>query len=235
MITRASILVAGLLVASAAVAQRPPPPGQDPVPRGRAPRETMSALDRSRDFDRELNARMDPNSGKPLVKSAEVAACLAAGAKAAAAGLIGGPMTSDAKYQALTQALTGKYKICAPNVGVPLFFISGALAEELVRRAHPALADRIAPSEVAAAKAFSASMSGRLTMDSLGRCLAANSPGLTYRMLANAADSGGETAALTGLYAQTPECGQSAPPPGISIAEQRSSIATGLYQWLHRS
>lgn len=219
------------LIGSAASAQESGPPKTAPIPR-----PTMNQQDFSRKFDKEYDSRIRLADQGGIVRASDVATCLTKKADgAAAASLIGGAMTNDTHYQALMAALRGPYKQCAPSTAISMYAISGALAEELVRREKPTLPDRSGPSEAPVIKAFAMPPASGLTMDSLGRCLAANSPGMSYHLLANPAGSPGEAQWLAALYAGTPECGVSTMPASIEIAEQRSAIATGLYRWLHRT
>jgi hypothetical protein len=219
------LLGAALAAQSPAFAQNPPPPPQVTHPGATA-------------FNNEYNTKVlmsmqnQPVMAYSMAK--KVAGCLAARGKADAGSLVGGTMSADANFNGLTQALTKKYKACVTQdaVGVPMAYINGALAEELVVRQHPALQDR-APTADAAAKSFYTDAAG-VTMDTLGRCLAVYSPGLAYRVLATTAGTASETQALASLYSQTPECGVSAAPAGIPAVEQRASVAAGLYHWTHR-
>ena len=168
-----------------------------------------------------------------LATANTVAQCLARRAKDKGGELLGGPMSDDPEFRDLTRALSGRDRNCASAAPVPLLFINGALAEQLVRMKQPSLQARAALADAAAAKAFYAT-SGGITIDSLGRCLAVYSPGLAYRVLATGAGSATEAQALSQLYAQTPECGVRAAPRDIPVVEQRTAVAAGLYHWLNR-
>lgn len=229
-------LVGGVLLASsaAATAQKPPEPNQPP---SRGSTYEMRHPNAAK-FEREYNSKvLLSGENKELETYAfarSVAACVAKSAKGKAGNLIGGAMTSDANYEGLTRALTVKQRGCVTQqAAVPIGLVSGALAEELLRMENPTLQDRSSPAQTAAARAFYAA-SGGVTMDSLGRCLAVHSPGLAYRVLRTGAGSTDETREMAGLFARTPECGVIAPPKDIPAFEQRSSVASGLYHWVHK-
>ena len=216
----------GCLVSSAALAFQPKPP-----PAGHA-------VSSNQLIDREYNSKIRSNIPAKDVTNITVAKatakCLASSAKDKAGKLIGGPMTEDPSFKALSRGLFGRYRNCAPTTeGVPLVLISGALAEELLRLKQPALQSHAVPTDPVAAKAFYATTGG-VTIDSLGRCLAIYSPGLAYRMLWTGAGSAAESDALRQLYAETPACGVRVTPRDIPTVEQRSAVATGLYYWLQK-
>ena len=216
-----SVVAGAILIGTPAVAQRVLP---EP--------KRIDRQDWARKFEQEYGARMLVGKVAVLKKPGQVASCLVNSPQGSAGRLVGGPMTNDARYQALMTALQTTHKQCAPSAAIPLAYISAALAEEILRKERPKLQDRATPD--VAAKAFYTSSSGGLTIDSVARCLAAHAPGLAYRVVATPAGSAGEGQALAALYAQTPECAVSSPPPGISAAEQRSAVAAGLYHWVHR-
>ena len=218
---------AALAVQSPAFAQAgPPPPPQLSHPGATA-------------FTNEYNTKVllglqnQPVAAYSAAK--KVAGCVAKRTKDDAGALVGGTMSKDVNFAGLTGALMNKHKVCVTQdaVGVPMVYINDALAEELLTRQPKALQDRAALSDAAAAKSFYGAGSD-VTMDTLGRCLAAYSPGLAYRVLVTGAGTTGETQALATLYAQTPECGVPAAPNGIPAVEQRGAVAAGLYHWTHR-
>lgn len=220
----AAAALVSVSLAGSAAAQYIPPPGH--------------AVGNNQAIDREYNSKIRSNASSKEVaqmSAANAAAkCLASSAKAKAGQLIGGPMTDDPSFKALSRGLFGRYRICAPTTeGIPLVLISGALAEELVRLKQPALQNHAVPADAASAKAFYAA-SGGITMDSLGRCLAVYSPGLAYRLLFTVAGSATESEALRQLYAETPACGVRATPKDIPMVEQRAAVAAALYHWLHK-
>lgn len=217
---------AALAAQSPAFAQSPPPPPQITHPGG--------AVFRS-EYNTKVLLGLKAQPVAAYAQAKGVAGCVATRGKSNAGSLIGGTMTSDTNFDALTRALSNKYRVCVAEsaVGVPMSYINGALAEELVRRMNPSLQDHVVPADAAAAKAFYTAAEG-LTMDTLGRCLAVYSPGLAYRVLATSAGTADETLALATLYGNTPECGVRAAPNGIPAVEQRAAVAAGLYHWTHR-
>ena len=195
-----------------------------------------------RNFDNDYNSKVLLKAdGATVAKvhgaAMSVAECVAKKAKGEAGALLGGPMTRDPSFEALAKALgTRKYDRCVSQdaVGMPMDRINGALAEVLLRGANPMFEDRARTVDTTAAGAFAKDSNGK-TIDSVGRCLAAYSPGLAYRVLLAKSGSGEESAALAAAYAASPECGVAKVPDGIGLDEQRSAIAAGLYHWTHRS
>ena len=92
--------------------------------------------------------------------------------------------------------------------------------------------DRSPAGSAAAASAFYTDPAGP-TIETVGRCLAAHSPGLAYHVLQADVASKAEEAALAALYAATPECGVPKPPADIAPSIQRSAVASGIYHWTH--
>jgi hypothetical protein len=152
-----------------------------------------------------------------------------------AGSLVGGPMSSDEQYSALTKALSSRYSRCvdAKAAGIPMDVVNGALAEALIKKSRATFDPRAKSVNVTEAEKFFASPSP--TMASIGRCLAIYSPGMAKDVLDASAGTSVESTALNTLYAKTPECGVEQQPPGIPAAEQRAAIASGLYLWTHRS
>lgn len=191
-------------------------------------------------FENEYNSKVVLNNqgtGQVYGRAYEVAECLAKKSGKEAAGMVGGPMSADPSYDKLAKALTGrKYSRCvsADAAGIGMDMVNGALAEALLKGEGVALDDRAKSVNVTAAQAFYGEGKG-VTIDSLGRCLAAYSPGLAMKVLASAAGTKAEEEALVALYRQTGECGVRSAPSGFSGIEQRAAVAVGLYHWLHRS
>jgi hypothetical protein len=229
-----------ILGTAALVAQSPLSAQPTPKPTGPAGPSTFNERHPnretfSREYDTKIRLKLENQPVATYVQAKAVAACLANRNKKDAGSLVGGFMTSDTNFDALTRALSRKYQACVTEdaVGVPMAYINDALAEELVRRQNPALQDRVVPADAAAAKGFYATLDG-LTMDTLGRCFAVYSPGLAYRVLATGAGTPSESAALASLFSSTPECGVPASPKDIPAVEQRGAVAAGLYHWTHR-
>lgn len=175
----------------------------------------------------------DPRESGKMAMS--VASCLVSKAGKAADAMVGGPMSADPNYDALVKALTNrKYDHCVKReeAGLPMNQVNGALAESLVKAAHPALPDRASGINAGTVSSFFSDPGGK-TIDSVARCLAVYSPGLAAKVLGTEQGSAAETGALAELYAKSPECGMKAAPDGFSALEQRDALAVGLYHWLH--
>ena len=168
--------------------------------------------------------------------AASVGRCMVRISGDGAAELIGGPNTDDEGYRKLGRAMQRRYTACGDEAGgVPAMVLNYGLAEALVLREDSLdLADRAQDVNVDEAEAFAGVLDGQVTMDGIARCLAAYSPGLAHKVVQSEAASPGETAALEQLYAQSPECGLSAPPDSIPSVYQRGSLAVALYQWTHK-
>jgi hypothetical protein len=164
----------------------------------------------------------------------DVADCLTQHAKEKAGQLVGGPMTADPRFEQLSKSLAGKYSACASKAkGLPLFMLNASLAEKLVRSEYATAPAPLPTADQPAAKAFYASAQG-VTIDSLARCIAVNSPALVYRLVSAPAGSAEETKAMSDAYAQTPACGVSAAPADIPVAEQRAAFAVAMYSWMRQ-
>lgn len=210
---------------------------QQPPVRTGQPSSTWGIRHPNSNFEREFDSKVrlafkDPLQGA-YVMAGDVARCVARRKDAGA--LIGGAMTGDERYDRLATALGRKYSSCVNEgaVGVPMVIINGALAEELVKEAKPAFPERHPPVDVAAARAFYTDPAG-VSMETVGRCMAAYSPGLSYRVLGTRPGSQDEVSAMTAMFINTPECGVKAAPADISLAVQRSAVATGLFFWSRR-
>ena len=154
-----------------------------------------------------------------------------------AAKLVGGAMTDDEEYKALSKAMARPLRTCLrrETTGLPMLVVNGALAENLVRAREPQLEPRAMSVNQDEADAFTAMAPGvRITFDMIGRCAAVYSPGLTYEVLKSKPGSNAEEEALDALYAATPECGLAESPEGAPATYQRSVLASGLFHWLHR-
>ncbi|HEY8591577.1 MAG TPA: hypothetical protein VIL42_01790 [Sphingomicrobium sp.] len=167
--------------------------------------------------------------------AAQVATCLIKRTGEAAPELVGGAMTTDPRFDRLSKALSGKHKACSgKSSGLPLFLINSAVAEQLIRAKNRTYPDRAAPADAAAGASLYKAAAG-VTIDSVGRCLAVQSPGLVYKVVAATPGSPQEAQALANAYAQTPSCGVPAAPADIPVVEQRAALTLGLFAATHRT
>jgi hypothetical protein len=226
--------MATVAIAASATAQQTPPPPQNTPP----PAPSYNDLHPNANFASEYDLKGKNGYGnqrqEKTSSAQDVAACLVSESREKAGALLGGPMTDDETFKRLTRSLTHERRNCAPETAaIPLIYINGALAEELIRRERPALAIHATPADLGAAKAFYTGLNG-VTMDSLGRCLAVYSPGLAYAVVFTPAQSALEKQAMARLYAETPQCSVQVAPSNIPANEQRAAVAAGLYHWTHR-
>lgn len=236
---RAFIMFSALCaISSGALAQQGNIPSAAQRIESQVNRDTRKAGTKA--FENEYNSKVvlkNQGPGEIYGHAYTVAECLAKKAGTEASGMVGGPMSADPGFDKLAKALTGrKYSRCvsAEAAGIGMDMVNGALAEALLKSEGKALDDRAKSVNVTAAQGFYGDGKS-VTIDSLGRCLAVYSPGLAMKVLASAAGTKAEEAALGALYKQSGECGVSAAPSGFTSIEQRSAVAAGLYHWLHRS
>ena len=164
-----------------------------------------------------------------------VAQCLVKRVGAGSGALIGGALNNDPKFNRLSQALAGKYDSCTRSArgSVPLVAVNAALAEQLTRATSMSLPRYSSGLNEVATKAFYEA-DGRFTIDNLGRCVAAYSPGLVNQVLSTSPGTRSETDALATVYAETPACSVRTTPADVPLIVQRNALATGLYAWLNR-
>ena len=184
-------------------------------------------------FQREYESRIERDTKGGLNRYAlamTVADCLADKDKEASA-LVGGEMSADPMFKGLTKALGRKHKSCIVReaVGTPMTLINGALGEVLIEKADMRLADKVMPKDLEEAQKFYARPMP--TMATVGRCMAVYSPGLVMKALATRPGTDAEQAAMTELYAKSPECGYTAMPTDVPSHDQRAAMAAGLYHW----
>ena len=231
---------AALLTSTGAQAQSTPTPTPTPTPPPSAPAEMNWAIrNPNASFEDNFNSkvllgsRLEP--AKKYAAAKTVVDCLIRRAPKEAGSMVGGPMTSDENYAALTKALSRRYSRCVENgaSGISMALVNGALAEELLRKENATLESRAMKVDVTAAEKFYGAGQSP-TMASIGRCLAIYSPGMSKDVLLSSPGSAEEKAALSSLFAKSPECGVRATPADIPIEEQRSAVASGLYLWTHR-
>ena len=167
-------------------------------------------------------------------QSAQVADCLARRRDTAA--LIGGPRTSDRKFDKLVRALKFKDQTCLRGTfGAVPMMIAGALAAHRIEDVNVQWADRARAVDRDRAKTFISSYDSQSApLDMVGRCVAVYSPGLARRALQSTPGGPEEQGAFDALYEATPECGLKRAPVAIPLAYQRVSIANGLFRWLEK-
>jgi len=185
-----------------------------------------------REFDnRRLNAQLsDP--ARLRSGANEIASCLVRRGGDRAGSFVGGALVGDPDYKRISDALTRRYSNCANGTAAATASaISGALVEQLLEKQAPTLPDRAQGVSEEAAQKFFGTLSGPVTLEAIAGCIAVYSPGLVYKLIQTEVGSGEETAALQAVYAQSPECKMSAPPPGVDAELQRSVLATALYKW----
>jgi hypothetical protein len=197
-------------------------------------------LGRRQEFSRNLSSEAifsEPEQASATYSiGTGIARCMVGVSGAKAGELIGGPNTSDANYRTLSRAIQRRYTACVRDGSVPPMVVNYGLAEALVLRNESlSFEDRAMNVNVDEAEAFMGTVSGQATMDSIARCLAVYSPGLAHKVVLSGAGSPDEMAALHSLYAQTPECGLSAPPDAIPSVYQRGALAVALYQWANKN
>ncbi len=227
------LVIAATSVVASAPAMAQAQSGRPNVPDSREMRRPNLNGVFQRDFDSKILIGKKAQESQYEVADG-VAKCLARRTDAAG-DLLGGAMTRDPEYANLVYALKRKYSRCATAdaAGIPIPLINGALAEELVKSSNPTLEDRAKAVNVSVAEPFYTDSAGR-SLDTVGRCLAVYSPGLAMKVLQARIATPAEKAALSALFARTPECGYSVPPSNFSSQEQRGAVAAGLYHWMKR-
>lgn len=145
--------------------------------------------------------------------------------------LPGGDLTDDPEFAALARATKRHGRRCVGGALDPSFFmlLNGALSEVLLRGNERDLPDRAELTDIVAARRFIYRPEGP-TIQTLGRCLALFSPGLSMAVLGKVAGSAEEDRAMGKLYSATPECGLSSAPAKIGKDLQRAALASGLFQ-----
>lgn len=217
--------------------------GRDTTSQRRPPVKTSSSdvmSSREFHFQREFELRQlirNPAPANSAFSEAQtIAACIMRREGTGAAALVGGPMTDDPKFDALDNTLHRQNRICLRETAGSLpVMVSYALAEELVEAGdlggaalHSAASDR-------EASRFYMDGEERVSLDMVGRCLAAYSPDLAKAVLDTAAGSEAESERLEVLYEQTPQCGLHELPDEIAPVYQRGAVATGLYHWMSQA
>lgn len=193
--------------------------------------------DFQREFDRRLTITNNPEKAADTYSQARtIADCLMSRNGAQAVGLVGGEMTDDPDYGDIKKALRGDDRTCVKDAaaGSPAL-ISAALAEKLIVADGEQYEDRAMKLDLDAARAFYQTDDGKPTLNSIARCVAVYSPGLVRKVFDTQVGTASEGDKLDEVFLQTPECGLIKRPDGVETVFQRSAMATGLYEWTHRS
>ena len=160
--------------------------------------------------------------------SQKIARCL--DGRGVSGDLIGGALSDDTGYSALTNSLKGETRSCLRDTvgGLPMM-VSASLAEERLKTMT--FDDRAIEMDMSVAEPFYTPADGVATIDHIGRCMAVYSPGLTNKVFATRPGSDEEMAALALLYRVTWECGMAEVPDSVPTAFQRVALAHALYDW----
>lgn len=233
------VAIAATIVAQPAFAQEAPPPPPPPVAGSGV---TQSGNDdTSLRFEREWSVREMMTSPETYSRAHKLASgvseCVVKRAGAEAGTLLGGPMTEDEEFEALSSALTKEHRSCirAEAAGIPMTIVNAALAEKVILSNEHDLEPRAMSLNQDEADAFTTmGPNVSINFDIIGRCAAVYSPGLVHEVLETEPGSDGEMEALNKLYANTPECGLRESPDGAPTGYQRGVLAAGLYHWLNR-
>jgi len=222
--------VIALTMASPATAQRQ---GGYSPPAGVITPEARSRVGQT-NFERDSTSRRADDvsaEGASLI-----ADCIVRRSGNKAGSYLGGVLAGAPEYARIAEALSGRLSNCAEvSAAATASAISGALAERLVLKEAPALADRAPTVAEDAAHRFFGELKGPVTLDNIAGCLAVYSPGLAYKVLKTKAGSSDEGVALEAVYKETPECGMPAAPATVPASSQRGALATALYKWSHQN
>ncbi|MBW0144921.1 hypothetical protein [Sphingomicrobium clamense] len=234
----ALLLCAAAQPAMAQDASPPPPP---PPPVAGSGLTQSGNDDTSLRFEREWSIREMLASPESYTRAHRLASgvsrCVVERAGAEAGSYLGGPMTGDEGFEALTEALTKDHRRCIQSdaQGIPMTIVNAALAEQVILAAGPELEPRAMSLNQDEADAFTTmGPNVKVNFDIIGRCAAVYSPGLTYEVLKTEPGSDEELSALNKLYTNTPECGLRESPDGAPTGYQRGVLAAGLYHWINR-